>query len=753
MTGGISWYNGEMKSTRKILTGLAVIEMLLLMAMAGPLIKPGESYTWDRETLVMPEGADFVETPRVHMKKGVYDFRVDYELRVLSDEESGEESSVTFFQDGIRGRALDVTHPHMLTFRQEHVTGRLILGDYEAAQTYAQVTRKGDVALNVRQISLSYLRGISILHELVKWLALVTLINLAAYAYLAPASRLRRFLSDHAIVIVLCLVSVFLACLPTFYEKLIEGHDLRFHVFRIRAIAQSLQNGDIAARIQPGWLDDYGYAVGAGYGQVMLYPSALLYLCGFSIETAYRFFVWIINLLSFCTAYLCGREITGNRTQAAVCACVYTLSFYRLTDVYFRAAAGEAGAMAFYPLIAAGLYVAYRGTERSAERRAVLYLTAGATGVLQTHIISVWLTIFGLIPFFLLFMRQTLKKRRVIAVFARSLGLSVLVNLWFLVPFADYIIRKMFYVVEERGGGFQAMAGITTPFHRLFLSHNDTIWMVFGSSAFLLAVICVVIAAGSVQSDDKRTMFKLAALLGVFLAACTEAVPYTWMMVHWGRVYKILSNIQFPWKFLAVCSVLLLVLVAYALRVISLKENGERLGTYRPVFLAGITFLGVLTGIQYMEAHLSDATAYTARDSFQSAFGMEFVLPYGYGEEELLQHGWPELPQEPMIQEVRLSEDLSATALARNTTQGEIAWDVPRLNYYGYRATGEHGALTVVDGPNRNVRVMIPPGYQGRVAVSFRQPWYWTAAGLISAAGVVWLLWRMRRSMIRKSGS
>ena len=66
------------------------------------------------------------------------------------------------------------------------------------------------------------------------------------------------------------------------------GHDLIFHLYRIEGIAQGLIEGQFPVRMQTVQAAGYGYPVSIMYGDIFLYPVALLVILGMSINNAYN---------------------------------------------------------------------------------------------------------------------------------------------------------------------------------------------------------------------------------------------------------------------------------------------------------------------------------------------------------------------------------------------------------------------------------------------------------------------------------
>ena len=122
----------------------------------------------------------------------------------------------------------------------------------------------------------------------------------------------------------------------------------------------------------------------------------------------------------------------SSRRLGLLGALLYTLSCYRLVCVYTRAAAGEFTAMAFFPLVLAGLYGIYtRDKPRFADW---LPMSLGMAAMVQSHLLSCELTALLLILFCLLRLRETLRPARLLA-WVKAALLAVGLSAWYLFPF------------------------------------------------------------------------------------------------------------------------------------------------------------------------------------------------------------------------------------------------------------------------------------------------------------------------------
>ena len=104
------------------------------------------------------------------------------------------------------------------------------------------------------------------------------------------------------------------------------------------------------------------------YSDVFLYPAAVLRILGFSLQTSYKVYVASITAATVGITFYALRKMFRSDCAALLGTALYTLSFYRLTNVFVRAAVGEYTAMAFLPLVVYGLWRIYRHPLPMAKR-------------------------------------------------------------------------------------------------------------------------------------------------------------------------------------------------------------------------------------------------------------------------------------------------------------------------------------------------------------------------------------------------
>jgi hypothetical protein len=197
-----------------------------------------------------------------------------------------------------------------------------------------------------------------------------------------------------SLAIAVCVVAGFAASLPALRDFFVYGHDLAFHLTRIESIKDGLLSGQFPVRISPTFLNGYGYASSILYGDLPLYIPALFRLCGVSMMVSWQAFIVLLNVLTAYLTYRAVKSFTGNAAAGLITASVFTLGIYRLMTLYTRAAAGEALAMLFYPMVIIGIAAvvlkpsAHGQPAGMTPGKGIAWLIAGMSGMLQTHLIS-----------------------------------------------------------------------------------------------------------------------------------------------------------------------------------------------------------------------------------------------------------------------------------------------------------------------------------------------------------------------------
>ncbi len=178
----------------------------------------------------------------------------------------------------------------------------------------------------------------------------------------------------------------------------------------------------------------YGYSGASFQANVFYWIPALFYRLGLDLGHAYKWTLFLLNLLTALVSFWCFQGCSGRREIGWIGSMLYTWCPYRCSALYLSGDLGETAAWTFLPLIAWGLRCLYtEDAEEENGRRAGVILTWGFSllAVSSTVLLAgaAVLTILTM----LVMGRKTLQKRRLLTV-CRTLALVLTVNAWFLIP-------------------------------------------------------------------------------------------------------------------------------------------------------------------------------------------------------------------------------------------------------------------------------------------------------------------------------
>ncbi|WP_029233428.1 hypothetical protein [Butyrivibrio sp. VCB2006] len=601
---------------------------------------------------------------------------------------------------------------------------------------------------------------------------------------------------------VLVVLLTFFASLPLFDPYLMWGHDLGFHLGRIEALAESFRNGQIPSRVSSYWLDGKGYAASIFYGDLFLVIPALLRLLGSSVQFAYKIYIFLINLATACVSLFCFRRVFGmwnfgknstdgitegkvsGRSQLAaiVATVIFVLSPYRLVCLYTRAAVGEYTAIVFYPLVFWGLMRLYEGAnaESSDEKAKVgflpgvagligrtLPLILGVTGITNCHVLSGVILALFIIGFALINFRKTFTKR-VLGEYGFTAVTVLLINLWYIVPFVQVMLDGIGAMGLRQNGRFRSngtylwqmlslfpRTGISLSSEEIIgVARTEEMVVTIGAGVIVLGAYALMRAYALLSiemignTDENRSKNKRIGiadkLFVVSLITLLMASPY----FPWDGIKRISSvtnsivtNIQFPFRFLSVA-----VLCIALLTGLMIELWPENIGSFKAIFSMAIVMMCIVSASYYYTNRGTTDDYTIIADDFNddTIMGAEY-LPSGtavdydsnYNEtssDTAVVNGWRREKGKIYVNVSNPSSDIA-----------EIS--VPFIYYRGYRAKDvvTNGAVEVVKNNDGFANLRVGGGYNGEVCVFYKEPLLWRISEIISIIGFVGLMCFWRR--------
>ncbi|MFR2277792.1 MAG: 6-pyruvoyl-tetrahydropterin synthase-related protein [Lachnospiraceae bacterium] len=554
------------------------------------------------------------------------------------------------------------------------------------------------------------------------------------------------------------LVIILMASIPLFNNYLIRGHDIYFHLMRIEGLAQGLGAGEFPVRIQPTWYDGYGYAVSVFYSDLFLYPAALLRLLGISLQDAYKVYVVLCNVATTLISGYSFGKIFRKREIGVFGSCLYTLAPYRLVNLYTRGALGEYTGMIFWPLLIYACVLLLNEDRNKVQlQKGAVLMGISMAGMLQSHMLTAEIACMVLLLLVVVYCRRIFHKEVMLAgcgAVAAALGLSA----WFLIPFLDYMLFGRFNINSIRNNDIMIQRQGTF-LSQVFAIFDNAVGQSLDAGAgtagdftqgaglsLMLSVIILMLLCiwGYLKQEERRNrqITITAAGLGVLMVVMST-LYFPWdRLCRISRIFRyIIVKIQFPWRFTGV-AVGLLVVVWCAVLNYTEREYDRRKKVITICLAVGILLLSV--------GHfVIDLNQRAERIQVRSVEEMDTFVASG---EEYL-------PVDTVLDKLKTQElykddsveisdvvyrGTSITMHVKNTSAQQAGLELPRLYYAGYQALevtdeGQHFPIEVTDGTNHVIKLMIPEQTEGNITLSFREPWYWRLAEIITllSAGIV----------------
>ena len=597
-----------------------------------------------------------------------------------------------------------------------------------------------------------YLYGITLTEQpiyraarLVGFVLLAALLDLALLLLFArgdenaPARRRR-----YAVPLVLAGIAL-LASLPLFSNYLYFGHDLDYHLQRITAMAAELSYGQFPVRLTTDSLNGYGYANPLCYCELFLTLPALLYNAWLPLRTCYQVYIFAVTLATAAIAYYSFGTITASRKLGLLGAGLYTLSCYRMVCIYVRAAVGEYTAIAFLPLILAGLYNIYTTEKPRFAQWAPMAF--GMAALVQCHLLSCELIALLLVVFCLLRLRETLRSARLLAWLKAAL-LALALSAWYFFPF---LISTREINLMVNGPLIGKIQGQGTYLVQLFSpfgcgyggtadgTSNDMA-LTLGlplAAGFMLVIYCLLRRERWQQQETLRRMQTAFGFAMLTLVLSLRVFPWDGVQNWLGRAAgKMAGMFQYPWRFLSLGTVLLCLAVLLAVQL--LQEKNARLAKGAAAALAACALLTVGVVQTQITTGMSEQAynVFLNRQPNATTGVGEYLIDGTSGYETI----WAQ--PKPGSEELQLLsyEKRGGKAYLTVENDGDAAdISVPIFNYGHYyavdEATGDAYALGT--GENARITLNIPAGYTGTIVIAYHAPVYWRAFELVSLLALI----------------
>ena len=339
------------------------------------------------------------------------------------------------------------------------------------------------------------------------------------------------------IIVVLIFLVVPLTLFPEYY-----GHDFATHLNRIHCISDNLLHKNYFSPIYKSTLNNYGYAFPLFYGDIFLYPLALLILIGVPDKIVVSIVIYICVLATLFTSYYAGTKILKNDSSTFVFSFLYSFSSYLSVSYLTRYSVGEMFAAVFLPLVLLGFWSVFFDSKKY-----WIWLPLGLSGITYSHVLSTVITIIIVIIASIINIKKIIKDSEIIKRILISFIIYICLTAAFIFPLIEQLLSKEFVSTTNQSStifGTLLERSMPTKYifsdFILFYDQYNYFYNWIPNGIGLFPVLTIVFALFIYKTKNIR--FYFIYLFGLFfLYATTVKFP-------WELFQNIFGIIQFPWR-------------------------------------------------------------------------------------------------------------------------------------------------------------------------------------------------------------
>lgn len=646
-----------------------------------------------------------------------------------------------------------------------HVTSYLYINQSDSQFEIAIYPVQESDSFNVSHVCVVRMRVRSAVYRAFRMFVCFLVIYLISYVIfeLRKGTKDKNNINNRLLIFGMFLLT--LISMMGFMQSYIPGgQDAEFHLARIASIAEVISSGSFPVRIYPCFVNDYGYPLGIMYGDMFLYPSALLHLIGMPLWKSYVFYVAMISAITVIIANYSFGEMTGDRNIGFIGSVIYTLSIWRLNDVYIRAAAGEYAAMAFLPLVVLGFYKLFSNIDEDDKKRddnkVLLYLVIGYFGLIQTHMLTTIITTVFLSVIGIALCRRILVKSKLMLIL-KSAGIAFLANLCFIIPVIDYY-RSYDLAVEHQSVNIQDQGAYLSQLfmtgglfsggsYSLQESYGINGEMPLGIGLTMLIILGILLFVIIIDNKNKyRTILGICgvvAMISIWMSTCY--FPYDFIARRIGFLARIINRVQFPWRYSVITTMALSVASVFLIKYFKEKERTQFL-----IISVSLLLITVVQAVSFISERLETNEYYISADCVDqiAASLIDNDTLYwiqGMSRDDL--DSREIITSSEAIKGLVIREEVSSVDIAFSNTSDSNGWiEPPILAYKGYHAYYQGDELQIQEGDNYRIRVEVPSADDGVISIRFIEPMIWRIGEVISL--LTWILvavWVLRCSKSR----
>ena len=725
----------------KYIVILSVVTCLIFIVLFILSFLPNKSFTFNGSTHfesgeAVSDAAIFHD---ISLTPGVYRVILDYEI------ENDEEAYVTVKDGTVITGGLLTNYEHFYRDNQRTDFEMWLFEKGDHIEVCVNSTGKGYVNTG----DVTFVKTNRLYTMLMVILAFCYLCLMAVFVFIRKDKKgLLNKETKYALLFLF--VIFFFASLPYLYGFNISGADLTYHLQRIEGVKDGILAGFFPVRLEPKWLYDLGYADAVFYCNLFLLFPAFLRIMGFPVSFSYNCYSIAVNLATVLISYYCFKNMFKSKKIGVICSGLYTLSVFRIYKLVITSAVGEGTSFTFLPLILYGFYLLLAKEKEEIKKNAWIPITIGLSGILQSHVLTCEITAFVIIFICILYVNRVFIPK-IFFKLLKAAFMTLFVCFWFVIPFLDCYLTEDVHIKHVSARTIQS-SGLeishllfnfwTSGSHTasdgagLYYSHPVGIGLVLVLFALVFAILLFI---RKIEKNKENRFFKTVFLLGVILMIMSLNIfPWDYLQSLHPVLASLISSLQFPNRFLGWGTLCMVCIAGYVLSFYA-KQNVK--------VLAGMIITAILLTIA-SSLRLTDYSVY-ASNQYElynaAAMGYGYISGAEYLNEntdyEKLTYMKPKASDNVKINEYT-KKSLGGTVYCANDSNENGYIDLPLLLYKGYKAVNPESKeeISVQNGENGLIRIIIPAGLDAHIKVSFVSPFYWRVAEIISIIAYILLI-------------
>ncbi len=672
---------------------------------------------------------------------GVYTLHVEYSSEY--DTTSSNEAICNLSIDGGNGEKYESDIVYLEDYKSSINSRIWITSLSSSVNMNLNINFTGEGVTNISDISI---------YEYTPWrfgfligLAIILSIICSIYYVFRKASPYQRlaYIATAAVLI--------FASYPALYGDFhyLWGDDYIYHSNRIASIANEISYGHFPALYQSDSMHGAGYIALLMYGNLFLYIPALMYLLGLPLTSCCSIFTILVNAVTLAITYYCCKRIFKDPKYAFLGACLYTLSSYRITNVFLRAAMGEYLAMTFIPLVIYGFYRIYFKEERLSLSD-LLPLILGLSGILESHMLSLEMMAWFVLIFIIVYIKKTIMLIKPLVI---SAIIFMLLNAFFIVPFLDTYSQPLIINSVESSENINVHGAYFPQLFSIFMTGNsgnfgDTAQgempLTLGLTLIIGIILFLIVVAYNktwIKTNADKKRYKLALLCFAFalLSLYISSIYFPWQELsnHENAIIKLFTAVQYPWRFLTYASAFMVFITVYSIKVI-VENTSAQVPYLKKTLVLILAFFSVIVIGDFYRNYIDTTYPVHYLSNPTNTFADVLYLPKEAP--GMLYNTNVTCSPEGAASITRIGTDNSNNKVYRIDNTYENCTITLPIFYYDYiTATDQESGDSLDKSINENgqLSVNLTAGYSGTIIISYSIRTMWKVAYIVSALSIL----------------